>query len=74
MLFMISKEIFELYPCMEVYWWVKDVNIILQKSMQRLEIWCVGSLVDTIYDSKINFGILTKPNAIICHVVNIILS
>ena len=26
--------------------------------MQGLEIWCVGSLVDTIYDSKINFWIL----------------
>ena len=53
---MILKKIHEFYLRKEVYWGDKGINIILQKSMQGLEIWCVGSLVDTIYDSKKNHG------------------
>ena len=33
--------------------------------MQRLEIWCVGSLVDTIYDSKRNAWILPAQGGLL---------
>ena len=62
---MILKENFRFYHGKEVYWWVKEVNIILQLSIQRLEIWCVGSLMDTIYDSKINFRILPAQGGLL---------
>ena len=53
---MILKEISRFYRGKEVYWWVKEVKIIIHYSMQWLEIWSLGYLVDTIYDTEKNLG------------------